>query len=107
MKNSTNVASILDGQPLDPSMHHPTLDHLLDELSTEYYTVAEYLRAEGLELPHGETAAFGRAATKSCRAFRVAYRSVPDPRFGLVHTYPLDILQAVKANLHPLQTRFS
>ena len=42
-----------------------------------------------------QAATYGRACSKLCRELGFVMGSIPDPRFGRVKTYPLEVLEQV------------
>jgi phage regulator Rha-like protein len=70
----------------------------LDQIETgiDHFTIIGYARTFlKKSLPLKEAANLGRQATNLCTAMGIAMGTVPDPRFGNVHTYPKSVLDEV------------
>ena len=61
----------------------------------EYYTVIGYANINDLQLNLRMSGSIGKKASKMCRDRGIEMGSVPDPRFGKINTYPLNILEEV------------
>lgn len=60
---------------------------------TGYISIVGWLRARGRKAPSlGIRATMGREATAECKRIGCAVGTVPDDRFGVVNTYPADLL---------------
>jgi hypothetical protein len=70
----------------------------LDQIETasDHFTLIGYYRYTRREsLPLAEASRLGKQATAYCKAHRVSMGSVPDARFGTVHTYPKWVLDGM------------
>jgi phage anti-repressor protein len=70
----------------------------LDQIETgiDHFTIIGYARTFlKKSLPLKDAAKLGRQATNLCMAMGIAMGTVPDPRFGNVHTYPKSVLDEV------------
>ncbi len=59
------------------------------ETATDHFTVIGYMRytkSKSIDLP--TAAKLGSKMTRYCKQHEIAMGNVPDPRFGMVHTYP-------------------
>lgn len=56
------------------------------------YTVLGYARLQGMRLDIQEAAKHGKRLTEICRDLGITIEQVRDPRFGLVNTYPEEVL---------------
>lgn len=61
----------------------------------DYFTVAGYAALNGFNASLPVCAAIGRMASKECKVKNIATDKIPDPRFGVVKTYPMNILRDV------------
>jgi len=61
----------------------------------EYFAVAGYWSLKGLKIDRLGAANFGRKATKICKELGYAIGKVSDPRFGMVNTYPSEVLDII------------
>jgi len=62
---------------------------------TDYYTVAGYCALKGIKVDINRASIFGRKAGKLSAENGFDVHEVPDPRFGRVKTYPIEILDLV------------
>lgn len=60
--------------------------------SGEYYSVIAYAKVLGIQLSLQDAIKFGKQASRMCRLNDIIPQQVRDPRFGLINTYPEDIL---------------
>lgn len=60
-----------------------------------YFTIAGYCRLNGLKRGLYESAAIGRKASKLCKDKGYSVESVKDMRYGMVNSYPEEILNQV------------
>lgn len=58
----------------------------------DYYTVAGYGKLHGITVNLTLAISIGRRATKICKERGLDTDTIPDPRFGLVKTYPSKVL---------------
>jgi len=64
------------------------------ETAGDHFTIIgwhRYAKMAG-SLPLPQAAAMGKSATKFCKDHEIAMGETPDPRFGVVHTYPKWVL---------------
>ena len=74
------------------------LDAVEDRVSTQdsmFYTVLGYARKVGAFIDNVRASVLGRAATRLSREREYPMGEASDPRYGVVHTYHVDILQEV------------
>jgi phage anti-repressor protein len=64
---------------------------------SKFYSVAGFASLHGIKIDIKAAATYGRAATAESRALGIMIGSIPDPRFGKVHTYHEDVLAGVFA----------
>jgi phage regulator Rha-like protein len=64
---------------------------------SKFYSVAGFASLHGIKIDIKAAATYGRAATAESRALGIIIGSIPDPRFGKVHTYHEDVLAGVFA----------
>lgn len=68
--------------------------------NSDYFTIVGYATLNGISCGLKLASNLGRKATILCKQQGLKTESLPDPRFGLVKTYPLHILKEVfDANL--------
>lgn len=58
----------------------------------DYFTISGYASLHGVHLPLKKAVSYGRRASAMCRDKGISTETTPDPRFGLVKTYPTKIL---------------
>lgn len=61
----------------------------------EYFTVAGYATLQKIDCGLKLASSLGRKASKLCKERGIETEEIPDPRFGLVKTYPTHILKEV------------
>lgn len=61
----------------------------------EWYTVAGYASKLGKPIGIKEAASYGRRASALCRKRDIIIETTPDPRFGIINVYPIEILEEV------------
>lgn len=61
----------------------------------EYYTIVGYGSLNNIRVILKDAISLGRKASKICKDAGITMGSVPDPRFGKVKTYPVEILEEV------------
>jgi len=61
----------------------------------EFYAIPGYASLIGKRVNLKEAQVLGRKATKLCEELGIITDSIPDPRFGRVKTYPIEVLQEV------------
>lgn len=66
------------------------LDHI--ETATNHFTIMGWCRLQNRSVAVATAAAMGKQATKECKARKLEVGKTPDPRFGLVSTYPKFLL---------------
>ena len=72
--------------------------HLLEAKITtrpEYFTIAGYATLQKIDCGLKLASSLGRKASKLCKERGIETEEIPDPRFGLVKTYPTHILKEV------------
>lgn len=62
---------------------------------TDYYTIAGYASLLRQNFDINKAADFGRKASKMCNQMGYVTGTIPDPRFGRVKTYPVDVLKSI------------
>ncbi|MCL2598140.1 MAG: Rha family transcriptional regulator [Paludibacter sp.] len=75
--------------------------HVLEAKTTtriEEFTIAGYATLLGLHVNLVQASKFGRLAKNMCKNSNIVPGTIPDPRFGNVHTYPEQILKVVFQN---------
>lgn len=83
------------------------IESRLDELelrtstSIEYTTVVGFARRYGIDMPNKTAQYIGKAASRQCRAKGRTIGDVGDTRYGIVHSYPNDILEEIFRTLYP------
>jgi hypothetical protein len=65
----------------------------------DYFTIVGYCTLNNIPCPLPVASKMGRAATKICKDNNIPTDSIPDPRFGIVKTYPLYVLENVFNNV--------
>lgn len=60
---------------------------------TDYFTAAGYASLIGRKIDLPMAAAIGRIASKICKDNGFPTGTIPDPRFGMVKTYPIEALE--------------
>jgi phage regulator Rha-like protein len=82
-------------------MRQESTERRLDQIETaaDHFTIIGWHRYAKLEgsLPIAEAAKMGRVATKFCKDHEIEMGEVPDPRFGVVKTYPKWVLEDIFA----------
>lgn len=74
------------------------LDAVEDRVATQdsmFYTVLGYARKVGTFIDNVRASVLGRAATRLSKEREYPMGEATDPRYGVVHTYHVDILQEV------------
>jgi len=61
----------------------------------EYYTIVAYCNITGRKADLSKASTYGKQATAICRANGYSIGTTPDPRFGMINTYPISVLQEV------------
>jgi len=61
----------------------------------DYYTVVGYSTLHGISVNLRQASSIGRKATSLCKERGIETDSIPDPRFGVVKTYPSTVLDEV------------
>ena len=67
----------------------------LSTQDTTFYTVLGYARKAGAFVDNFRASVLGRKASRLSKERGYPVADVPDPRFGMVHSYHVDILQEV------------
>lgn len=63
------------------------------EQGTGYVSIVGWCRERGVKQPSlAVRSTMGREASEECRRIGATIGTAPDPRFGSVHTYPVDVL---------------
>ena len=85
--------------------HSKEVDSRLDELDARtttrpqvYYTIAGYWKQMGMPLTRREAAALGKTATSLCKVLKAVKRTVDDEKYGMVGSYPVQVLKIVYAD---------
>lgn len=60
-----------------------------------YFTIVGYATLNKISCGVKLASSLGRKATKLCKNRNIPIEYIPDPRFGIVKTYPIDILEEV------------
>lgn len=60
----------------------------------DYFAVMGYASLNGIQVGLNLAAQIGRRAKKICIEKGYPVETIPDPRFGRVHTYPYSVLEA-------------
>lgn len=60
-----------------------------------YYSILAYANLNGKKVTLQEAGRFGKEATRLSQITNTSIGKIPDPRFGEVHTYHIDILKSV------------
>lgn len=63
--------------------------------TSDYFTIVGYATLNGISCGLKLASNLGRKATAICKQQNIKTESLPDPRFGLVKTYPIQILKEV------------
>lgn len=64
----------------------------------DFFSVKAYAALNRIPIPIKEAAAFGRRASSICKQRGITVEKMPDPRFGTVNVYPVEILEEVFPN---------
>lgn len=62
------------------------------------YSIAGYASLIGKPVLLKKAATLGRQASSICKTLGIEVEKLPDPRFGTVNVYPVDVLKGVFAN---------
>lgn len=65
------------------------------QTTSDYFTIVGYATLNGISCGLKLASNLGRKATALCNQRKIATESLPDPRFGIVRTYPIPILKEV------------
>ncbi len=60
-----------------------------------HFTIMGYASYIGVRLTVAQAKAIGRRASQLCRQNKIAIDTTPDPRFGRVNLYPVEVLKKV------------
>ncbi len=63
--------------------------------SPHHFTIMGYASYIGLRLSISQAKALGRKASQLCRSKKIKIETMPDPRFGRVNLYPVEVLEQV------------
>ena len=63
--------------------------------SVEHFSIMGYCRNVKKQIGIAEAKVFGTKARALCNQLGYVIGKIPDPRFGTVNTYPLDVLSEV------------
>lgn len=61
----------------------------------ETFTIAGYATLQKMRMPLNLASNLGRKASKLCKDLGITPDEIPDPRFGIVKSYPVEILDEV------------
>lgn len=80
-----------------------TLKSTVDEIKVfnapiEHFSIMGYCRNVKKQIGISEAKVFGTKARALCNQLGYVIGKIPDPRFGTVNTYPLDVLREVISN---------
>lgn len=70
----------------------PETPLLPQSADTGYMTVLAYCKAKDIQAPLSATQAAGKAITKTCKSLSITIGRVPDERWGVVNSYPVELL---------------
>ncbi len=59
------------------------------------FTIAGYATLNGIKMPLKLASNLGRKASRLCKMENIIPDEIPDPRFGMVKSYPVEILEEV------------
>ncbi|MBS9774597.1 MAG: Rha family transcriptional regulator [Tenacibaculum sp.] len=59
------------------------------------FTIAGYATLNGIKMPLKLASNLGRKASRLCKIENIIPDEIPDPRFGIVKSYPIEILEEV------------
>jgi anti-repressor protein len=62
---------------------------------SDYFTIVGYATLNGISCGLKIASSLGKKATSLCNQRNIPTESLPDPRFGIVKTYPIPILEEV------------
>jgi len=78
-----------------------TLEQKVEEIDirtttrTDYFTIMGYARLRGLHIGLKQAASIGAKAKRMCKENGYPVETIPDPRFGVVGSYPKSVLEQV------------
>lgn len=61
----------------------------------EHFSILGYCHNIGLQIDLNKAKSFGQKCAKLCNGLGFTMGKIPDPRFGSVKTYPLDVLEQI------------
>lgn len=64
----------------------------------ETFTIAGYATLQKIKMPLKLASSLGRKASKLCKDLGITPDEIPDPRFGIVKSYPVKILEEIFEN---------
>lgn len=80
---------------LEATVHRIENQH---KTNPDYFAVVGYATLNNISCPLTVASKMGRVASKICKDNNIPTGEIPDPRFGIVKTYPLHILEYVFNN---------
>jgi phage regulator Rha-like protein len=63
--------------------------------SSDYYTIVGFATLNGISCGLKLASSLGKKASALCKSRNIAMEQLPDPRFGLINTYPKPVLEEV------------
>lgn len=67
--------------------------------NTGYHTVRAYCRLNNIRLSHDQALTAGKTAARLCRCRGITIGRIPDEAYGIVNSYPSDVLEEAIADL--------